>query len=103
MKDRKEYKYRVWYIPQIPGEPFYFFVASPENACNIISLLIGFSNFEYEQHIKPDYSDVFGLEVCENGQWTEWSSEETGNSIDEFMDEEDYDPFDFDYKRSKNE
>ena len=78
---------RVWYIPQVPSNnPFYVFVSSPEMAGKVISLLISFSDHEHQNHIKLSYTDASGLEVYEDGAWSEWYSED-GADIDEFTED----------------
>ena len=83
----KENELRVWHIPQIPGEPFHVSVESPQEAVKVLNILAEYDNFQFEQNIKPDYSNAAGLEVFEDGEWCEWYSED-GESIDEFAESE---------------
>ena len=82
----KEGDLRVWHIPQVPGSPFTWNVSTPDEAVNILNLLGEYDNFEYEENIKPDYSNAGGLEVYENGEWVEWYDEELGRDIQEYAD-----------------
>ena len=74
---------RVWWIPQIPGKPFHVNVSSTQEAVFLMNVLADYDLFQYENHIKPDYSNVGGLEVFEDGEWFDWSDED-GNSIDDY-------------------
>lgn len=58
---------RVWYIPQIPMEPYVVHVpnGSLGEAVRIREAIIGLSIFEFEHNVKPDYSDAAGIERYE--------------------------------------
>ena len=53
---------RVWWIPQIPMKPFYWPVATLAEAKNITELLAEYDQFQFDNNIKPDYSNVGGIE-----------------------------------------
>lgn len=81
---------RVWWIPQIPGEPFHVDVASPAEAKKIMDVLANYDIFQFENRIKPDYCNAGGLEcyrqdgMWEEGDsedWCEWESDD-GDNID---------------------
>jgi hypothetical protein len=80
---------RVWWIPQIPGKPFYVAVASVREAKLILDTLGAYDAFQYENRIKPDYSNAGGLECYQQfgsgdfPDWGEWEDPETGECIDE--------------------
>lgn len=75
---------RVWWIPQIPMKSFYVPVASIDEAKKILTVLADYDIFQYENNVKPDYSNAGGLQVFEDGDWFDWESEE-GDSIDDLM------------------
>lgn len=83
-------KLRVWWIPQIPTDnPMYIPVKDVEQAKFTLRLLADYDRYQYENNIKPDYSNAGGLEVEDDRQgWVEWD-DEFGSTIDEVMDEED--------------
>jgi hypothetical protein len=81
----KETNLRVWHIPQVPMKPFYWYVDTPEEAIKIIDLLGLYDDFQFVNNIKPDYSNVSGLEVLEDGEWCEWYSDD-GDDIREYAD-----------------
>lgn len=54
-------RYKVWYIPQIPGKAFEREVDSLPTAVLLINAIIDFSIFEFENRVKPDYSDAAGI------------------------------------------
>jgi hypothetical protein len=83
---------RVWWIPQIPGEPFHVPVASPEEAKKILDVLAQYDLFQLENRIKPDFANAGGLECfqqygpgeeVDEPDWCEWESER-GDSIDDY-------------------
>ena len=74
---------RVWWIPQVPGKPFYVFVEDIDEAGLIINTLAYYDLFQLQNNIKPDYSNVGGLEVFEDKKWSEWYSTD-GEDIDEY-------------------
>lgn len=74
---------RVWWIPQVPmDDPFRVEVATVREAKLLLDTLAKYDIFQFENRIKPDYSNAGGLEVFEDGEWCEWYDED-GNSIDE--------------------
>lgn len=72
-------KLRVWHIPQIgAGAPvFHVPVTAPAEAIQIINILADYDQFQYINAIKPDYSNVSGLEYFNDDtqEWEEWYSE----------------------------
>ena len=82
MTDRNQGKLRVWHIPQVPGKPFYVPVETPQEAVKVLNTLAEYDDFQFKNHIKPDYSNASGLEIFEDGKWGEWYSED-GENIDE--------------------
>ena len=72
---------RVWWIPQVPMNPFYIPVRTTEEAVKILDTLAKYDLFQLANNIKPDYSNAGGLEVFEDGEWCEWCDEE-GADID---------------------
>lgn len=76
-------KLRVWWIPQVPGPAFRCEVRDVEQAIKLMDVLADYDRFQFENSIKPDYSNAGGLEVCdESGEWSEWY-DENGSDIDE--------------------
>ena len=89
---------RVWWIPQVPGKPFYVNVSSVKEAGFLMDTLARYDAFQYENNIKPDYCNVGGLQEyrpdCidpdnpEDDGWTTWMDEETGiDNVDEYLEE----------------
>lgn len=67
---------RVWWIPQIPMNPFYVPVQSLVEAKLIIDTLGLYDQFQFENKVKPDYSNVGGLQVFSQTEndWIDWVS-----------------------------
>ena len=64
---------RVWHIPQIPMKPFYVDVDSIVEGVKTIDILAHYDLFQYENDIKPDYSNVSGLQRYEeDGSGFDW-------------------------------
>ena len=82
----KEGALRVWHIPQLPGAAFRVDVASPREGALLLRALADYDLFQLNHNIKPDYSNVQGLEVFEDGEWSDWYDAE-GNGIDDVADE----------------
>lgn len=76
---------RVWYIPQVPMQPYIVDIPRREGASDeaymqgaafVLDAIIGLSIFEFENHVKPDYSDATGIERFEDGEWSYVEEEE---------------------------
>ena len=68
---------RVWWIPQVPMEPFFVPVGSVREGVLIMGVLGKYDLFQFENKIKPDYCNTGGLEMLENGEWTDWYDDAT--------------------------
>jgi superinfection exclusion protein gp17 len=79
----KEGDLKVWWVPQIPGKPFEVGVESVAQAKFLTEVLANYDLFQFENRIKPDYSNTGGLSVYEDGEWCDWE-DENGRSIDEW-------------------
>jgi hypothetical protein len=79
----EETKYRVWCVINPPRSPTYTPVESPKAGREFIEK-------EARKQLKDDtiWMNAFGLEVFEDGEWSEWY-DEFGNDIDaaEFEDD----------------
>lgn len=60
---------QVWWIPQIPMEAFCVPVNSPETGWWLVDILAKYDLFQLEHHIKPDFSNVGGVQIFENDEW----------------------------------
>jgi len=79
-------KLRIWWIPQVPGNPFYVDVESVKDGVNIMKVLADYDQFQFNENIKSDYSNSGGLEMLEDGEWCSWIDEETGiDDPDEYL------------------
>lgn len=82
MSEFKEGDLKVWHIPQVPGKPFEVSVGTLREGKLLLDALAHYDIFQYENKIKPDYSNAQGLMVYEDGEWTDWYSHD-GEDIDE--------------------
>jgi len=75
-------KLRIWWIPQIPMCAFKVEVNNILEAKKILNVLADYDEFQFKNNVKPDYSNVGGLEFFdeENKEWSEFEDEE-GNDI----------------------
>ena len=79
-------KMRVWWIPQVPMKPFIVGVDTVEEGVKVLNILADYDQFQYDNNIKPDYSNVGGVEVFDinddtdgvDGSWVDWYDPETG-------------------------
>ncbi len=67
---------RVWWIPQLPMDAFYVPVKTVDEAIFVIRTLAEYDLFQFPKRVKPDYCNVGGLEVFEDGEWHEWESDD---------------------------
>jgi len=61
--------YKVWYIPQVPMAAFEVEVPDVPSARMVLDALSAFSLFEFENRVKPDYSDAGGIAILDHGEW----------------------------------
>lgn len=77
---------QVWWNPQIGmAESFEVKVSSIEEAAKILNVLAEYDSFQLDNNIKPDYSNMGGLEEWSDDSdgegtpgWIDWMDEETG-------------------------
>jgi hypothetical protein len=75
---------RVWWIPQIPGQPFYVPVNNENEAILILKTLADYDKFQFDNRIKGDYANAGGLEVKLDDGWEEWTDND-GDIINEVI------------------
>lgn len=56
---------RVYWIPQVPMEPFYARVSDLTEAHRILGVLAEYDEFQYKNKIKPDYCNAGGIQEYE--------------------------------------
>jgi hypothetical protein len=95
--ENKKYKngdLRVWWIPQVPMKSFTVDVKDIYEAKKILNVLADYDVFQFENKIKPDYSNAGGLMIWDDTSpfddeedcWCDWYDEETGMDFDEYFD-----------------
>lgn len=57
----KTSQYKVWHIPQIPGKAFQVELEDLEEAKRLVTVLALYDLFQYDNNIKPDYSNASGI------------------------------------------
>ena len=67
---------KVWWIPQVPMKAFEVPVTDIGQAAFVMSVLSDYDAFQYENSVKPDYCNVGGLVVFEDGEWCDWWDDE---------------------------
>ena len=73
----RQMRYRVWVIANPPNAPDFYPVGGPKEGAVLINKL-------GDQQLKMPWihSNAMGLEVFEDGEWTDWYDEETGEDVD---------------------
>lgn len=76
---------QVWWIPQVPMEPFEVEVGSVAEGVKILDTLARYDQFQYEHRVKPDYCNTGGLRCwtdnCDGDGtpgWEDWMDEDSG-------------------------
>lgn len=72
---------RVWHVPQVPGNPYFVKVESFAEAEKVLDVLAYYDIFQFENRIKPDFSNAQGVERYEEDgeggyEWYEIDLEE---------------------------
>ena len=76
MKDgKKEGELKVWWIPQVPMEPFEVEVSSLREGRKLLEVLGDYDLFQLEKRIKPDYSNAGGIVRWVDGDWEDVDEE----------------------------
>lgn len=58
----KTHRFRVWWIPQVPGTTFYSEEVTTFAAAKAIDVTLGrYDIFQYENRIKPDFANAGGI------------------------------------------
>lgn len=78
-------KLQVWWVPQVPMKSFTVDVATVEEGVKIMNTLANYDIFQFENKVKPDYSNVGGLNMLVEDSaaegtpgWISWQDDETG-------------------------
>ena len=74
-------KIKVWHIPQIPGPAFELIVDTYAEAKLLHEALAQYDNFQFENDIKPDYSNAAGIQVHSHGEWVDWEPSDVEERI----------------------
>ncbi len=69
MSKPSEGDFQVWWISQVPMKPFTVLVETREQGEWLCGVLAAYDKFQYENNVKPDYSNVGGVHVFEDGNW----------------------------------
>jgi len=80
----KEGDLKVYWIPQVPMRAFEYNVKTLEEAAILLDVLAKYDAFQYENRVKPDYCNMGGLVIFEDGEWCDWYNED-GDSFDDWI------------------
>ncbi len=59
--------------------PFNVEVPDVKTGVLLMDTLAKYDQFQFENNVKPDYSNAGGLEMLDDdGEWSDWFDEETG-------------------------
>lgn len=63
---------KVWWIPQIPMKSFEVPVPDIQTGAWLCDVLANYDLFQYNERVKPDYSNAGGVEFIDtDGEWTD--------------------------------
>lgn len=90
MNQAKDGQLKVWHIPQVPMHAFEVLVETLDEARLLLDVLAQYDIFQYENNIKPDYSNANGLMQyhAEFDEWWDWESED-GETLNEYFENQD--------------
>jgi hypothetical protein len=73
-------RFRVWWIPQVPGKPFEVDAASYKDGKRIEDILARYDAFQFDNNIKGDYCNAGGTQmnhaVLTDGEWHDIEEDE---------------------------
>lgn len=84
----KQNELRVWWIPQVPMNPFHVPVKTVAEGALVLQVLAFYDLFQLKNRIKGDFANTGGLEVFNDGDWEEWEDEEA-DGIDAYIENSD--------------
>jgi hypothetical protein len=87
-------KFRVWWIPQVPMDPFIVEVASYAEGKKIEDVLADYDRFQFEKRVKGDYCNAGGVSMLH--------PEITGTGEDDWMDVDDMIAEDYGWKEPED-
>ena len=76
---------KIWWVPQVPMKAFEMKVGTTDEASLLLFTLAKYDIFQFENRVKPDFSNAGGLSVFDGEEWTEWESD-LGDTIDDIID-----------------
>ena len=59
----------MWWVPQIPCPQFIVEVETPREAKLLLDVLAQYDLHQYRTKIKPDYTNIGGVQEEINGDW----------------------------------
>jgi len=66
-------KLQVWWIPQVPMKAFTVDVNSVAEGVKIMDVLADYDSFQFENNVKPDYSNMGGIsQWSDDYGWESW-------------------------------
>lgn len=76
-------KYKLWHIPQIPGQPIVIEFEYVADAVMVSDILADYDQFQLDTNIKPDYSNASGIMVWneEDGSYEDVDDDLEGEII----------------------
>jgi hypothetical protein len=69
---------KLWWVPQVPMKAFEVELSSLAEGVKLLDVLADYDLFQYENRVKPDYSNMGGIVMLEDGEWVDWFDEATG-------------------------
>ena len=88
MKNNTQNNYRLYYAYfGIYSTMFTIPVSSIYEAALVKHSMAYSDLIKYEQGVTPDYVNMIGLEVFENGEWVDWYDEDGNDDMEAWLEE----------------
>lgn len=68
--------YRAWWVPQVPCKSFQVDRVDLRSAVAVADMLARYDQFQFENKIKPDYSNAGGIMEWDDDEWCEVADED---------------------------
>ena len=88
MKKNTQKNYRLYYAYFGPNATMFTIPVGSIYEAALVKHTLAYSDLiKYEQGATPDYVNMIGLEVFENGKWEDWYDDDGNDNMEEWLEE----------------